>query len=276
VSQDLSSELGADEARALTDEIKGATERLYALLLQAHEGRAWSALGYDSWRDYAMTEFGMSQSRAYQLLDQGRVIQAIEAARSADVASTIVEVDQPPASRSLPNESQARELADLADEPQKLTKVWDAAVAATSGKPTAAAVKEARQQIAPRPILPPRPTSAPRPTLLPPLAPLAPPEPITHVEIVDAEIVEDDAKRDAELEALLAETDQKFRANFSTALGKSGEFRAFDIARIAQVYGNPTERQRLQSWLKEIRDWCDRVSEALDKTTTLRSIGGGR
>lgn len=79
-----------DEARALTDRIREAAERVWSLLLEAHERQAWAALGYSSWRDYAVSEFGMSQSRAYQLLDQARVIREIEAA----AGSTMVELNE--------------------------------------------------------------------------------------------------------------------------------------------------------------------------------------
>lgn len=119
--------LTADEARALTTEIQQSAERTHALLLRAHEGEAWAALGYDSWRDYATTEFSMSQSRAYQLLDQARVVRAIESASD----STNVE---------LPNEAQARELARVPE--AERTEVWRQTVERTDGRPTAAAVRE--------------------------------------------------------------------------------------------------------------------------------------
>lgn len=80
--------LTAEQARTLTDEIKGTVERTWALLLSAHEQRAWRALGYDSWREYAGVEFGMSQSRAYQLLDAAKVVREIEAAGSTSVEMT--------------------------------------------------------------------------------------------------------------------------------------------------------------------------------------------
>lgn len=124
-------ELTADEARELTNEIKASAERMYALLLRAHEGRAWSALGYDSWREYAMAEFGMSQSHAYRLLDQARVIRVIE----ADADSPIGE---------LPNESQARELTKLPESEQP--DAWRTALERTNGKPTAAAVREVSEE----------------------------------------------------------------------------------------------------------------------------------
>lgn len=121
--------LSEKAARKLTDDIKRTADNLSDKLVQAYDGRAWSALGYTSWRDYAADEFDMSQSRAYQLLDMGRVMQALESA-----GSTIVE---------RPNEAQARELAPLKDDPEKLAKVWKATVEQTEGKPTAKAVKDA-------------------------------------------------------------------------------------------------------------------------------------
>ncbi len=78
-------------ARDLTDRIKVHAETLWALLLEAHDRQAWRALGYSSWREYGMAEFGMSQSRAYQILDQGRVIREIEAATGL---STKVEIEE--------------------------------------------------------------------------------------------------------------------------------------------------------------------------------------
>lgn len=76
----------AAEAAHVTDEIRTSGERLWSLLLASYEGRAWLALGYDSWREYVTAEFNMSRSRAYQLLDAARVQLAIsEAASSTDV-----------------------------------------------------------------------------------------------------------------------------------------------------------------------------------------------
>jgi hypothetical protein len=62
--------LSLKAARKLTDEIKASAESLSDKLAQAYDGRAWVALEYLSWRDYAAAEFDMSQSRAYQLLDK--------------------------------------------------------------------------------------------------------------------------------------------------------------------------------------------------------------
>jgi hypothetical protein len=70
--------LDVTQARALTDEIRESADHVCRLLVEAHSRRAWSALGYGSWEEYVRTEFGLSRSRSYQLLDQARVIRAIE------------------------------------------------------------------------------------------------------------------------------------------------------------------------------------------------------
>jgi hypothetical protein len=67
-------------ARALTERIRNATQHVCLLLREAHEGRAWSALGYRTWEQYVKREFNLSRSRSYELLDQGRVIAELQMA----------------------------------------------------------------------------------------------------------------------------------------------------------------------------------------------------
>lgn len=78
-------------ARNLTERIKAAAEQVWALLLEATEREAWRVLGYTSWREWASTEFGMSESRAYRLIDQGHVIRAIEEVTGVSPAGEITE-----------------------------------------------------------------------------------------------------------------------------------------------------------------------------------------
>jgi hypothetical protein len=80
--------LSVNEARKITDAIRGQVDRVWRLLVDAHDGQAWVALGYSSWDAYVRAEFGMSRGRSYQLLDQGRVIAAIGDA-SGDVSTTV-------------------------------------------------------------------------------------------------------------------------------------------------------------------------------------------
>jgi hypothetical protein len=69
--------LGPSEARRLTDQVKQDVQELWTKLVRLYEAGAHTSLGYDSWAAYTAAEFGVGQSRAYQLLDAGRVVDAI-------------------------------------------------------------------------------------------------------------------------------------------------------------------------------------------------------
>lgn len=85
--------LSLEEARELTERIRSTAEQLWALLARAHAGRAWLALGYPSFEAYVREEFGISRSRAYQILDQAKVIQAIEAATPPGTSVHVTEAE---------------------------------------------------------------------------------------------------------------------------------------------------------------------------------------
>ncbi|MFY1576160.1 hypothetical protein ACN26Z_14860 [Verrucosispora sp. WMMD703] len=53
---------------------------MWALLMEAHERRVWRALGYNTWEAYVRDRFDMARRTSYQVLDQARVIRAIEEA----------------------------------------------------------------------------------------------------------------------------------------------------------------------------------------------------
>jgi len=121
--------LSADEARALTDEVKRDSKALWEKLQRLYEGGAHKALGYSSWGGYFEAEFGQSQARGYQLLAAGRVL---EASRSTRV--------EPPRT-----EAQARALSPLLDRPDELREAWTEAKETANGEPTAGDVREAVQ-----------------------------------------------------------------------------------------------------------------------------------
>lgn len=56
------------EAEKLTARINRDGYRLGELLLQAHDGKAWAALGYRSWSAYIGGEFSFSRATSYRLL----------------------------------------------------------------------------------------------------------------------------------------------------------------------------------------------------------------
>lgn len=71
-------ELSREEATVLTQTIRTQTNVLYLLIARAHSGKAHLALGYTSFEAYIKAEFNYSKSYAYKLLDQARIIEAIE------------------------------------------------------------------------------------------------------------------------------------------------------------------------------------------------------
>jgi hypothetical protein len=97
-------------ARDLTDRIKAGVNDVAELLHRAHEGRAWVALGYVSWKEYCRAEFQMSKPRSYQLLEFVEIKREIE-------RSTFVDPPQ--------NEGQARALGSVPAE--KRVEVWERA-----------------------------------------------------------------------------------------------------------------------------------------------------
>lgn len=72
--------MSKEKATMLTEDIKSTTSALYVLLKQAHDERAWVALGYKTWAEYVETEFEFSRARSYQLINQANVIEEINEA----------------------------------------------------------------------------------------------------------------------------------------------------------------------------------------------------
>lgn len=92
-------------AQKITDTIKSAAIATYAWVKQAHDGKAWIALGYKTWVEYIKKEFDMSSSRSYQLISQANIINELEAAT-------------PDGTRIMLTEKQAR---DIKDDLQRIT-----------------------------------------------------------------------------------------------------------------------------------------------------------
>jgi len=76
--------LDGPAARLLTERIKQGLADPSLLLLDAHQGCAWRALGYRSWAAYVREEFGLSRSRSYEMLDHGRVVRGLMSAAGLD------------------------------------------------------------------------------------------------------------------------------------------------------------------------------------------------
>lgn len=55
--------LSPSAARDITDQISAGLEAMWHLIAKAYQGRAWLALGYESWDDYCTREFGTARLR---------------------------------------------------------------------------------------------------------------------------------------------------------------------------------------------------------------------
>ena len=208
----VAEQLTADAARELTTAIRTTAEQIHALLLQAYEGRAWSALGYESWREYATVELGISQSHAYRLLDHARIVRGIEAAAVSPIGE-------------LPTEGQARELARV-PEPDR-ADVWAETVAETNGKPTAAAVRDVAER------------------RNPPKMPLTPeevdelripdPQPARPPAAAAAQDREPDPAVAAWLDADPTLADAKYLAAFANTVARCDDFAQFDAEKIGRL-----------------------------------------
>lgn len=65
--------MSAEEARVAVEEIKGNLESLRRKLLELERREGWKALGYASWRECAVAEFGHSVGYVYKLLTAAQV-----------------------------------------------------------------------------------------------------------------------------------------------------------------------------------------------------------
>lgn len=65
--------LSRREARQIIDEIRTHLESARALLYKLYEGQGWLSLGYDSWRQCVLSEFGRSESQLYRELSAAKI-----------------------------------------------------------------------------------------------------------------------------------------------------------------------------------------------------------
>jgi ParB family chromosome partitioning protein len=113
-----------DEARQCADDIHAGIVSIGRKLLELYEREGWRALGYESWRECAQSEFGFKQSHTYRLL------------AAAEVERNISPIGE---NQTIP-ESHLRPLASLPPDQQPL--VYGKAVeTAPNGKVTAAHVQ---------------------------------------------------------------------------------------------------------------------------------------
>jgi len=95
-------DMSESEAKEITEAIRSAATATYILLTQAHEGKAYKALGYETWASYVKEEFEISPQRSYQLLDLSKVIKTIEGSAPEGTDVRLTEAQARDIKRELP------------------------------------------------------------------------------------------------------------------------------------------------------------------------------
>lgn len=109
-------------ARELTDSIKASATATYILVSRAHELKAWKSLGYSTWEEYVKSEFDMSASRSYQLINQANVIQEIASAAPEGTKVLLSEVQARDIKNELPKITEKVKASTAGDSPDDASR----------------------------------------------------------------------------------------------------------------------------------------------------------
>lgn len=137
ISETVAEDLTADEARALTDQIKVRAQALLALIVRAFKGRVWIALNYRNWDDYCAHELpGLRVPREEReelvasLLEEGMSKRAVAAGLGVSEGTVRNDVNasaQNYAPDSEPGEPIDAEIVDTPElvEPEKIEPITE-------------------------------------------------------------------------------------------------------------------------------------------------------
>jgi predicted transcriptional regulator len=226
-------DLTPEQARTLTDEIKVQADILVPLVGQAYRGRAWRALGYESWDAYRLVEFPAVRVPVAERPAAAGELRG--AGMSQRQIGDVLGVSHPTAAKAID-----------AGRPDGKGFPSNGQLAMSGGRAYERRMP-ARQEVAD-----------------------------TIVADIDQQHAEGDARRTAELEAVPAVAEARFRSNFATALRRAGEICTFDPDRVAESFA-ATFPNDVGGSLDQFREWCDQVEQAhRDRQRAgLRVIRGG-
>lgn len=111
-----------DEAKALTEAIKASAVTMYAFVKRAHDGKIWKSMGYSTWTDYVTHELDMSTGRSYQLINQAKVTEELEAAAPDGTRVTITEAQARAIKSELPRITDRVKTETVDDQPAVAAK----------------------------------------------------------------------------------------------------------------------------------------------------------
>lgn len=138
--------LTQDEALELTEAIQSTVTAVYVMLWRAHQGKAYKALGYDTWEEYVRERFDFSVRKSYRLLDLAQTVKAIEEAAPEDTEVHLTSAQVQDIKRELP-----RVTARVRTETEGKTPEESAHIIGGIVDETRAEVKEQKNVVAPEP-----------------------------------------------------------------------------------------------------------------------------
>lgn len=110
--------LTADQAQRLTDDIKTDLGSLAANIAEAFTGRAWEALGYDTWDAYTAAEFTLDQFRLPKGAERGEVLAVLrEAGMSQRQIASATGLSQATISRAIGDSNESVDVRQLLNRP---------------------------------------------------------------------------------------------------------------------------------------------------------------
>lgn len=243
------------EAMELTSRIKGHVAKAWVLLSEAHERKAHLAMGYGTWAEYVETEFEMSRSYSYRLLDLASVIRELESGLIAASWSITDGVVSPMGDI---NERQGRALSPLKGQPDEMAAAYIEAtvVAEDEGRPvTSADIKEAVD------------------TRTPAIKAM-------HERKAREQAERDQAAAGPTVADVIDKVTEAFednhpnlalRSDFGKAMGKvHAHIAKFDLRAVANAFahGDELDQERPADFAADLRRWA----EGLDPKRTLRSV----
>ncbi len=291
----------AREARSRAAKIREGIHSYLAtltLIAEAWQCEDWRTLGYDSWQSYVDEEFGEERLR----LPREHRRKAVEELRLAGMPTrAIAGAIKEPQSTVSDDVRQLTESGQL-EQPERIKSLDGKGRPATQPRrplaPKPAASKQDQDPVPNETSAAPFPASGCGGTQDSPDAGATPnpadvpglpgkevgsgtegwPHPTSSPETTAASIPglpASDAELDASLDAAMADTDTRFRRNFSAAIARADDVWQFDVDRIAELYSRDYERE-LQPWLEQMTAWCEQVSSAIRRGRSgLRLVEGG-
>lgn len=241
-------------------------------IADAYAQRDWLALDYGSWHEYVQAEFGAELAKLAR--DDRR--EAVRDLRTQGLSIPQIASATGASTGTVHNDLKGFNSENL---PKTITgsdgKSYPASRPSTPDTPNVPAGRDAAHNGSAPVSTPGRPggtTAPPAPT---PPADATSPAPAGGTPTAETDD-EADARRDAQLDAELADTAVRFRRNFSAALAAATKLWSFDVDRIAEVYATDWDAAMGRGFIDEMRRWCDRVEAARRDRTRLRIVDGGR